>query len=116
MFDRVKHWLAPRRSAAALQDKLAKLRQRTPLPLFWLFGKTQSGKTAIINFLTGASAAEIGQGFQPCTRFSRDSQFPTPEAPLLAFLDPRGMDEPGYDPTEDLARFNHLAHVLIVTV
>jgi len=115
MFDRVKHWLAPHHADGALRDKLEKLRKRTPLPLFWLFGKTQSGKTSIIKFLTGASEAEIGQGFQPCTPFSREYQFPTPEAPLLAFLDTRGMDEPGYDPTEDLARFNDLAHVVIVT-
>ena len=32
----------------------------------------------------------------------------------MRFLDTRGMDEPGYDPAEDLARFNDQAHVLIV--
>jgi len=116
MFEKARRWLAEHHSEAAVQNKLEKLRERTPLPLFWLFGKTQSGKTSIIKFLTGATEAEIGQGFQACTRFSRQYQFPTPEAPLLAFLDTRGMDEPGYDPAEDLARFNHLAHVVIVTV
>jgi uncharacterized protein (DUF697 family) len=35
---------------------------------------------------------------------------------LLTFLDTRGVDEPGYDPAEDLARFGALAHVVIVTV
>src|SRR5262249_39075669 len=54
--------------------------------------------------------------FMPCTRFSRRYQFPTPEAPLLTFLDTRGLDEPGYDPAEDLARFDHEAHVVLVTV
>ena len=53
----------------------------------WLFGKTQSGKTSIIKFLTGASDAEIGSGFRPCTRFSREYDFPNAEAPLLSFLD-----------------------------
>jgi uncharacterized protein (DUF697 family) len=66
--------------------------------------------------LTGAAEAEIGQGFKPCTRFSRRYQFPTAEAPLLTFLDTRGMDEPGYDPDVDLAEFNNLAHVVIVTI
>jgi uncharacterized protein (DUF697 family) len=83
--------------------------------VFWLYGKTQSGKTSLIKFLTGADDAEIGQGFKPCTRFSRQYQFPTAEAPLVTFLDTRGMDEPGYDPAEDLARFDSLAHIVVVT-
>src|SRR5208282_377568 len=98
------------------QERLAHLRQRVPVPLFWLLGKTQSGKTTLIKYLTGAEEAEIGQGFRPCTRFSRLYQFPTPEAPLLSFLDTRGIDEPGYDPREDLDRFNAEAHVVVVTV
>ena len=87
-----------------------------PVPVFWLYGKTQSGKTSIIKYLTGAEAAEIGQGFKPCTRHSREYHFPTPEAPLLTFLDTRGIDEPSYDPAEDLARFDEQAHVVVVTV
>src|SRR5262249_29947347 len=87
-----------------------------PVPLLWLFGKTQSGKTSVVKFLTRADAAEIGQGFRPCTRFSRLFEFPTREAPLLTFLDTRGLDEPGYDPAEDLAQFDHQAHVVLVTV
>ncbi|MBL8799820.1 MAG: DUF697 domain-containing protein [Planctomycetia bacterium] len=105
-----------RQREARLQAKLAEIRQQTPVPVFWLFGKTQSGKTSLIKYLTGAEEAEIGQGFKPCTRFSRQYQFPTPEAPLLDFLDTRGMDEPGYDPAEDLAQFDKLAHLVIVTV
>jgi uncharacterized protein (DUF697 family) len=85
------------------------------VPVFWLYGKTQSGKTSLVKFLTGADEAEIGQGFKPCTRFSRQYLFPTPEAPLLTFLDTRGVDEPGYDPAEDLARFDQLAHVIVIT-
>src|SRR5262249_37054845 len=92
-----------------------KLRKRTPIPVVWPFGKTQSVKTTIIRYLTGADEAEIGEGFKPCTRFSRQYQFPTAEAPLLTFLDTRGLDEPGYDPAEDLARFDNLAHVMVVT-
>jgi uncharacterized protein (DUF697 family) len=116
MFDKVKHLFSSARREAELQAHLLELRQRIPVPVFWLFGKTQSGKTTLIKFLTGASDAEVGQGFRPCTRFSREYRFPTPESPLLTFLDTRGLDEPGYDPGEDLARFNAQAHVLIVTV
>jgi uncharacterized protein (DUF697 family)/predicted GTPase len=98
-----------------LQKKLDHFRQKTPVPVFWLYGKTQSGKTSLVKFLTGADEAEIGQGFKPCTRFSRQYLFPTPEAPLLTFLDTRGVDEPGYDPSEDLARFDAQAHVIVIT-
>jgi uncharacterized protein (DUF697 family) len=116
MLDKVKRLFVPYPSDAAFQDALAKVRQKAPVPVFWLFGKTQSGKTSIVKYLTGADAAEIGQGFKPCTRFSRKYQFPTPEAPLLTFLDTRGLDEPGYDSTEDLAQFHAQAHVVVVTV
>src|SRR5437763_53021 len=116
MLDRLKTLFSSRDRDSQLQAKLEQLRQRIPVPVFWLFGKTQSGKTSVIRYLTGADDAEIGQGFQPCTRFSRQYQFPTPEAPLVAFLDTRGLDEPGYDPAEDLAQFNKSAHVVVATV
>src|SRR5262249_47016991 len=99
-----------------LQEHLRRLHERLPVPVFWLLGRTQSGKTSLIKYLTGADQAEIGRGFEPCTRFSRRYQFPTAEAPLLSFLDTRGLDEPGYDPAEDLARFGDEAHVVVVTV
>lgn len=116
MFDKLKRLFSSARRDEELHDRLDKLRQRVPVPVFWLFGKTQTGKTSVIRFLTGADDAEIGQGFRPCTRFSRQYQFPTAEAPLIDFLDTRGLDEPSYEPAEDLARFNELAHVVIVTV
>jgi uncharacterized protein (DUF697 family) len=98
-----------------LDATLSELRAKTAAPVFWLVGKTQSGKTSIIKYLTGADAAVIGSGFRPTTRTTRRFEFPTPEAPLLAFLDTRGLDEPGYDPTADVAALDPLAHVVIVT-
>jgi uncharacterized protein (DUF697 family)/predicted GTPase len=115
MLAKLKQLFSSEHRDAQLQERLESLRRRTPVPVFWLFGKTQSGKTSLIKYLTGADEAEIGQGFQPCTRFSRMYQFPTPEAPLLTFLDTRGLDEPGYDPAEDLAPFNARAHLVVVT-
>src|SRR5262249_23299524 len=41
---------------------------------------------------------------------------PSEQTPLLTFLDTRGLEEPGYDPAEDLAQFNTEAHVVLVTV
>jgi len=116
MFGKIKQMFSKQSRDDQLAAKLDELRHKTPTPVFWLFGKTQSGKTSIIKFLTGAEDAEIGQGFQPCTKFSREYQFPTRDAPLMTFVDTRGVDEAGYDPREDLNRFNNQAHVIIVTV
>jgi uncharacterized protein (DUF697 family) len=116
MLERAKRLFSKTARQAQLQEQLERLRRQTPVPIFWLFGKTQSGKTSLIKYLTGAGDAEIGHGFRPCTRFSREYQFPTPEAPLLTFLDTRGLDEPGYDPGEDLDRFHDKAHVIVATV
>src|SRR3954469_18046411 len=98
------------------EARLEDARKRAPVPVFWLFGRTQSGKTSIIKYLTGADDAEIGSGFRPCTRFSREYPFPNADAPLLDFLDTRGLDEPGYDPTEDVQKFHDRAHVVVVTI
>ena len=116
MFDKLKSLFSSARREAELQAHLKQLRSRVPVPVFWLFGKTQSGKTTLIKYLTGATDAEVGEGFRPCTRFSRDYEFPTAQSPILSFLDTRGLDEPGYDPAEDLARFRDRAHVVLVTV
>jgi uncharacterized protein (DUF697 family) len=115
MLTNLRRLFSTRERDARLQERLEQLRQRTPVPVFWLFGRTQSGKTTLVKYLTGAADAEVGAGFQPCTRFSRQYEFPTAEAPLLTFLDTRGVDEPSYDPAEDLARFNEQAHLVVVT-
>jgi uncharacterized protein (DUF697 family)/predicted GTPase len=115
MLDRVKRLFSFARRDEQLRRRLEQLRDRIPVPVLWLLGKTQSGKTSLIKYLTGADEAEIGQGFRPCTRTSREYQFPTPDAPLLTFIDTRGIDEPGYDPAEDLERFREQAHIIVVT-
>jgi uncharacterized protein (DUF697 family)/predicted GTPase len=116
MLEKLKRLFSSAARDEQLHRHLGNLRQRLPVPVIWLIGKTQSGKTSIIKYLTGADAAEIGQGFRPCTRFSRLYEFPSAEAPLVKFLDTRGLDEPGYDPTEDLAQFDSQAHVVVITV
>jgi uncharacterized protein (DUF697 family) len=116
MLDRVKSLFSSKARDAQLQERIDQLRQKVPVPVFWLLGKTQSGKTTLVKFLTGAEEAEIGHGFKPCTRTSQQYKFPTAEAPLMTFVDTRGLDEPGYDPAEDLAAFNDQAHVVVVTV
>ena len=107
---------APKIEPQQLQAKLGELRQRAPIPVFWLFGKTQSGKSSVVRFLTRAEQAEVGTGFRPCTRHSSLYDFPDSQVPLMQFLDTRGLDEPGYQASEDIAAFASRAHVMLVTV
>lgn len=117
MLDRVKSWfgwkpLADDEFEAARKKLLAE----TPIPVLWLFGKTGSGKSSIVRALTGATSAEIGNGFRPQTRTSAEYDFPSAEQPVVRFLDTRGLGEAHYDPTEDIAAFAARAHLIIVTV
>jgi uncharacterized protein (DUF697 family) len=81
-------------------------------PVVWLIGKVQSGKTSIVRALTGASDAEIGSGYRACTRTARIFDFP-PEAPIIRFLDTRGLGEAAYDPAEDIAYGEDRAHLIL---
>ena len=94
-------------------DEALAARARGLAPVVWLLGKVQSGKTSIIRALTGSNDAEIGDGFRPCTRTSRLYEFPN-DAPVLRFLDTRGLGETGYDPSEDLAFSEKSAHLVLV--
>ena len=102
----------PRVDDAALEAALREARVRQPLPVLWLIGKTQAGKTSIIRALTGSETAEIGNGFQPCTRTARFYDFPA-EAPVVRFLDTRGLGEVAYDPGDDIHYCESQAHLLL---
>jgi len=87
-----------------------------PIPTFWLFGKTGSGKSSIVRYLTGVNDAEIGTGFRPQTKFSRRYDFPDDQFPIAQFLDTRGLGEAGYDPIADVTEFSDNTQLMIVTV
>src|SRR5688572_4537404 len=116
MLGPIRRLFSPAAREERLKEHLEKLRDRVAAPVLWLVGKTQSGKTSIIRYLSGSLEAQIGQGFRPCTRFSRKYPFPKAEAPLITFLDTRGLEEPGYDPREDLEAFDREAHAVLVVV
>src|SRR6266700_7293052 len=116
MFEQLRQLFTPQLEAPALQAALSRLRQGLPPPVIWLFGKVQSGKTAIIHALTGAERVQIGSGFAPCTRWAARYDFPQADFPLAVFLDTRGLGEAGYDPREDCAAFQAEAHMLLVVV
>ena len=105
----------PKIDEAALDASLRQVRQKIPLPVFWLIGKTQAGKTSIIHALTGSETAEIGNGLQPCTRFSSFYDFPA-QMPVVRFLDTRGLGEIDYDPSEDIHYCESQAHLLIAVM
>lgn len=84
-------------------------------PVIWLIGKVQSGKSSIVQAITGATEAEVGLGFRACTKTARVFDFP-PEAPIIRFLDTRGLGEAGYDPAGDLAVAAASAHLLLVVL
>ncbi|MDD5274180.1 MAG: 50S ribosome-binding GTPase [Methylovulum sp.] len=102
--------------ASGVDEKINAVRQRLPVPVFWLLGKTQAGKSSLVRVLTGNDAAAIGNGFQACTKRSRFYDFPSANHPLLRFLDTRGLGETAYNPEEDLAWCADQAHLLVVVL
>lgn len=87
--------------------------QTNTVPVFWLLGKTGSGKTSIIQRLTGDSKAQIGNGFEPCTTSANRYNHPH-TAPVMQFLDTRGLGESEYDPAEDLEHCEQTSHVVVI--
>jgi len=87
--------------------------RRAQVPVLWLLGKTGAGKSSVVQRLTGDSRARIGNGYEPCTR-SADLYDHPAGAPVMRFLDTRGLGEAGYDPHEDLAACLGGSHALLV--
>jgi len=96
--------------------QIESLRETVPVPGIWLFGKTGSGKSSVVRYLTGAEDATIGEGYRPETKTSRRYDFPNPIEPLLTFLDTRGLAEASYDPREDIEQFTVSTQLMIVTI
>ena len=88
---------------------------RRQAPVVWLVGKTGAGKSSIVAVLTGHVQAEVGNGFAPCTRTARVFDYPE-DAPLIRFLDTRGLEEPGYDPAEDISWAEGQSHLILAVV
>jgi uncharacterized protein (DUF697 family) len=87
-------------------------RARRFAPVVWLIGKVQSGKSSIVRVLTQSTEAEVGSGFRACTRMARVFDFPQ-DAPIIRFLDTRGLGEATYDPAEDIAFCEGRSHLIL---
>jgi uncharacterized protein (DUF697 family) len=87
-------------------------RARQFAPVVWLIGKVQSGKSSIVRVLTQSTEAEVGSGFRACTRMARVFDFPQ-DAPIIRFLDTRGLGEATYDPAEDIAFCEGRSHLIL---
>jgi uncharacterized protein (DUF697 family)/predicted GTPase len=107
--------LNPKLDAEA-ENAIRAVHASAPVPVFWLLGKTQSGKSAIIRAITQSTAAEVGNGFKPCTKTAMLFDYPDSETAFLRFLDTRGLSEAGYDAGEDMAWCERQAHLLIVVM
>ncbi len=114
------HWnrlstavLRPEISDEELRQRLNQATEPQPVPMIWLLGKAQAGKTSIIRTLTGRDDAEIGNRFRPCTRHSRIYEFPDTTLPLLRFLDTRGLGEVDYCAAEDIAQFSRSSQIIM---
>jgi uncharacterized protein (DUF697 family) len=108
--------LSPQVAPDEIEQCVAAARSQLPVPVFWLLGKAQSGKSSIVRALTGSDQAEVGNGFRACTRTSRIYAFPEENQPFIRFLDTRGLGEVAYDPAEDLMTFQRQAHLLLIVV
>ncbi|MGY6277927.1 GTPase family protein [Methylomonas sp. MgM2] len=106
----------PQVDSAEIEAWINEIKSALPAPVFWLLGKTQSGKTSLIRALTGDSRAQIGNGMQACTRSAFVYDFPNSENCLLKFLDTRGLGEIDYDPKADIDVFQEQTHVILVVV
>ncbi len=82
------------------------------LPTIWLLGKTGAGKSSLIRLLTGATEIEIGNGYEPCTTHAQLYRFPQ-DAPVLQFMDTRGIGERGYDPASDLEAHSGISSAIL---
>jgi uncharacterized protein (DUF697 family) len=90
-------------------------RARQFAPVVWLLGKVQSGKTSIVRELTQSTDAEIGSGFRACTKTARVFDFPR-EAPIIRFLDTRGLGETDYDPAADIGFCEGRSHLILAVM
>lgn len=119
MLDRIGNWVKSKfvssMSDEEFEAQRAEILKETPVPTIWLFGKTGSGKSSVVRFLTGADV-RVGTGFRPETRQSSRYDFPSAEHPVLQFFDTRGLGESEYDPAEDIAKFEESANLMLVTV
>lgn len=86
-------------SEADLQKLLEQVRQSLPITEVILIGKAQTGKSSIIQAMTGASVEMIGQGFRPHTAHTQRYAYPTEDLTLLNFIDTVGLGEGLKDPT-----------------
>ncbi len=111
-----RQFASPGVSEAELEKCFQQVWRNLPVPVYWLLGKAQSGKTSLIRALTENTRAEIGNGIRPCTRTASVYPFPSDEDCILRFLDTRGLGEVNYDPADDIAHFQDQAHLLIVVM
>lgn len=92
-----------------------------PVPIVWLFGKVQHGKTSIRSLLTCTDLAGVGEGFVRKTREPKLYAWPPPPLrPIFQFLDTPGIGAEGADNAAEaktaMVQGEQQAHVLLLAV
>ena len=92
-----------------------------PVPIIWLFGKVQHGKTSIRSLLTGTDLEGIGEGFVRKTREPKLYPWPPPPLrPSFQFLDTPGIGAEGADNAAEartaMIQGEQQAHVLLLAL
>ncbi|RLS26191.1 MAG: hypothetical protein DWH74_00075, partial [Planctomycetota bacterium] len=82
--------------------------------VIWLLGRTQSGKTSLLNHLAGRTLGAVGQGSVPCTIATHRHDYPSQGLPIARFLDTQGIDEGVQVPQSGIDGLAQDAHLLIL--
>lgn len=99
----------------AQAEDAARTAARRLAPIVWLTGKTGAGKTAIVSVLSGHPRAEVEKGFMPCTPTARVFDYPE-DAPVIRFLETRGIESRRYKPAEDIAWAEGQPHLILAAM
>ncbi|MBD2099346.1 50S ribosome-binding GTPase [Leptolyngbya sp. FACHB-261] len=76
-----------------------------------LVGKPQTGKSSIVQALTGASKDIVGQGFRPHTAHTQRYSYPAADLPLMVFIDTVGLGDGAQETSEVIQELTGLAGV-----
>jgi len=82
--------------------------------VIWLLGRTQSGKTSLLNHLAGRTLGAVGQGSAPCTIATHRHDYPSQGLPIARFLDTQGIDEGVQVPQSSIDGLAQDAHLVIL--
>lgn len=114
----VNEWLKRRadrkNESVAPAEDLLRLAIVNPVKVV-LIGKTGSGKSSIVRYLTGSPGVQVGDGYKSCTPGNIEYGIPM-EQSLVQMLDTRGLGEAGYDAAQTIDELVEQADMVVATI